>query len=62
MESEVKKKVKNIYACKIIEIVDISQEDMDCIEKEVRLHNMVQSEYSVRLFNTIKTNSNIYMM
>jgi len=24
LESEVKKKVKNIYACKIIEIVDIS--------------------------------------
>jgi serine/threonine protein kinase len=35
---------------------------MDCIEKEVRLHNMVQSNHAVRLYNTIKTNSNIYMM
>lgn len=50
------------YACKIIEIVQISQEDMDCIEKEVRLHNLVQSLYSVRLYQTIKTSSNIYMM
>ena len=62
LESEARQKVKKIYACKIIEIVNISHEDMECIEKEVRLHNMVQNEYSVRLFNTIKTNSNIYMM
>jgi len=62
LESEARKKVKKIYACKIIEIVNISQDDMECIEKEVRLHNMVQNEFSIRLFNTIKTNSNIYMM
>jgi len=41
LESEVKKKIKKYYACKIIEIVGISQDDMNCIEKEVRLHNMV---------------------
>ena len=62
LESEARHRVKKIYACKMIEIVNISHEDMECIEKEVRLHNMVQNEYSVRLFNTIKTNSNIYMM
>lgn len=62
MESEAKLKLKKIYACKIIEIFGISQEDMDCIEKEVMLHNLVKSEFTVRLFNTIKTNSNIYMM
>jgi len=53
---------KKIYACKIIEIADISQDDLDCIHKEVRIHGMVKSEYSVRLHQTIKTSSNIYMM
>lgn len=42
--------------------MSISQEDMDCIEKEVRLHNLIQSAYSVHLYQTIKTASNIYMM
>ena len=27
-----------------IEIADISQEDLDCIHKEVRIHGMVKSE------------------
>lgn len=35
---------------------------MECIEKEVRLHNLIQSTYSVRLYQTIKTSSNIYMI
>jgi len=35
---------------------------MECIEKEVRLHNLIQSNSSVRLFQTIKTSSNIYMI
>lgn len=42
--------------------MQISQEDMECIEKEVRLHNLIQSSYSVHLYQTIKTSSNIYMM
>ena len=41
LESEARQKIKKIYACKIIEIVNISQDDMECIEKEVRLHNLV---------------------
>lgn len=53
---------KKIYACKIIEIGDISKEDLDCIHKEVRIHGMVKSDHSVRLHQTIKTSSNIYMM
>ena len=53
---------KKIYACKIIEIADISQEDLACIHKEVRIHGMVRSPHSVRLHQTIKTGSNIYMM
>jgi len=35
---------------------------MDCIQKEVRLHSMIKNDYSVRLFQTIKTSSNIYMI
>lgn len=53
---------KKIYACKIIDISDISQEDLACIHKEVKIHGMVRSTYSVRLHQTIKTGSNIYMM
>ena len=53
---------KKIYACKIIEIGDISKEDLDCIHKEVKIHGMVKSDHSVRLHQTIKTSQNIYMM
>lgn len=35
---------------------------MDCISKEVRIHNMIKSDYCVRLHQTIKTSSNIYMI
>lgn len=62
LASEVKQANSKMFACKIIEITCISQEDYDCIQKEVRLHNMVKSENCVRLYQTIKTNSNIYMM
>jgi serine/threonine protein kinase len=61
-QEDAKNKVDRIFACKIIEITSISQEDMECIEKEVRLHNLVQSSSSVRLYQTIKTSSNIYMI
>jgi len=40
---------KKIYACKIIEISDISAEDLACIHKEVRIHGMVRSPHAVRL-------------
>ena len=53
---------KKIYACKIMEISDVSPDDLECIHKEVRIHGMVRSLYSVRLHQTIKTGSNIYMM
>ena len=45
-----------------MEISDISQEDLACIHKEVRIHGMVRSTHAVRLHQTIKTGSNIYMM
>jgi hypothetical protein len=44
LASEVRFTDAKIYACKIIEITSISKEDMQCIEKEVRLHFMVKSE------------------
>lgn len=62
LESEVKQKIRKYYACKIIDIVGISNDDMECIEKEVSLHSLVKSQYSVCLHKTIKTSSNVYMM
>lgn len=59
---EVSQKKKQVFACKIIEIANISQEDMDCIQKEVRIHSMIKNDYSVKLYQTIKTSSNIYMI
>ena len=53
---------KPIYACKIIDIANISTEDMDCIQKEVRIHALVDSPYAIKLYQTIKTSSNIYML
>jgi hypothetical protein len=50
MATEVKTPNSKMYACKIIEITAISKEDMDCIQKEVRLHYMVKSEWCVRLY------------
>jgi len=49
-QEDAKAKLDKILACKIIDIVSISQEDMECIEKEVRLHNLIQSIHSVRLY------------
>jgi len=50
------------YACKIIDVKRITAEDLECIHKEVRIHSLVHSEYCVRLHQTIKTSSNIYMV
>jgi serine/threonine protein kinase len=62
-QSEVKaSKDPKTYACKIMDISNISKEDMDCIEKEVRLHDKVVNEHCIRLYQTIKTSSNIYMV
>ena len=35
---------------------------MDCIQKEVSIHNMVQSDHCVKLHSSIKTSSKIYMI
>lgn len=35
---------------------------MECIQKEVSIHNMVQSDQCVRLHSSIKTGTKIYMI
>lgn len=35
---------------------------MDCIQKEVRIHALIDSPYAIKLYQTIKTTSNIYML
>ena len=45
-----------------MEVANIAKEDLDAIQKEVQTHNMIKSEYCVRLHHSIKTQSNIYMM
>ena len=60
--TEHRKKDAKVYACKIMEVQNISKKEMACIEKEVEIHNRVKSEYCVQLYQSIKTNSNRYMM
>ena len=60
--SEVKKKDARVFACKIMEVQNISAKEMKCIEKEVEIHNKVKSDYCVQLYQSIKTSSNLYMM
>lgn len=45
-----------------MEVVNIKASDLKCIEREVEVHNKVKSEYCVRLYNSIKSNQNLYMM
>ena len=53
---------KVIYACKIFDTASFSAEDMQAVFKEVKIHSMVRSEYSIRHYQTIKTSSKIYMI
>lgn len=60
--SEVKEKNAKVYACKIMEVANIKPQEMACIEKEVEIHTKVKSDNCVRLYQSIKTSSNLYMM
>ena len=60
--SEAKNENCKIYACKIMEVANIDKKEMACIEKEVMIHNMLKSDNSVKLYSSIKTSSNLYMM
>ena len=62
LQSEAKKKDAKVFACKIMEIANVPQEELDCIQKEVHIHNMIDSKHCVKLYQSIKTQSNIYMM
>lgn len=53
LASEAKNKSNKVLACKIMQRAGISQEDMECILKEVKIHKMVNSNYCVRLHDTI---------
>jgi len=35
---------------------------MDLVFKEVKIHSLVRSKYSIRHYQTIKTSTKIYMM
>lgn len=62
LQSELKSANPKTFACKIMDVANISQDDMDAIQKEVSIHNMIKSEQCVRLHHSIKTSSKIYMM
>ena len=53
---------KKIYACKIFDTESFSEEDMQMVFKEVKIHSLIRSEYAIRHFQTIKTSQKIYMI
>lgn len=52
---------KKIYACKIFDTETFNEEDMQLVFKEVKIHSLVRSNFSVRHYQTIKTSNKIYM-
>ena len=63
LETEVKSlKKPRVFACKIMEVNNIKPEAMQSIEKEVKIQNLVKSDYSVRLHKSIKSSNNLYMI
>ena len=59
---DIKSNSKKIYACKIMEVANIKPQEMACIEKEVDIHNRVKSDHCLRLYQAVKTQSNLYML
>jgi len=51
-----------VYACKIINLAEVNNEEMSYIKKEIRFHSMVKSEFCVRLHNRIETKNHMYMI
>lgn len=43
LASESKKRDCKIYACKIMEIANIDDKELACIEKEVKIHSLIRS-------------------
>ena len=53
---------KRIYACKCFDITNFTEEDMKLVFKEVKIHSLVRSDYTIRHYQTIKTSTKIYMI
>ena len=45
-----------------MEIANIGKKELDNIHKEVQIQTMIKSDNCVKLHNSIKTQSNIYMI
>ena len=53
---------KTIYACKVIDSENFQEAEMQQVFKEVKIHSMIQSDYCIKHFQTIKTSTKIYMI
>ena len=53
---------KTIYAAKIFDVENFSEESLQIIFKEVKINSLVNSNYCVRHIQTIKTSKKIYMI
>lgn len=49
LTAEAKNPDAQIYACKIMQITDISQQDLIAIDKEIKIQRMIKSESCCRL-------------
>ena len=53
---------KQIYACKIFENEFLCNEDLEMVMKEIRINNMIDSDYCIKHYKTIKTKEHIFMI
>ena len=53
---------KTVYACKIFDVENFNEDDLQIVFKEVKINSMVRSDYCIRHHQTIKTSNKIYMI
>ena len=53
---------KTIYACKIFDIERCSKDDLLRIFKEIKINTMLDSQFCLKYYQTIKTQIKIYMI
>jgi len=46
----------------MMDVSKIDEKEMRCIEKEIYIHNLVQHQNCVRLYQSLKTSSKMYMI
>lgn len=51
-----------LFACKVIDLIKTSEEDISYVKKEIKIHRMVKSDYCVCLHKSIETIHNMYMI